>query len=105
MAKLGFPNLSQSPDIEQNSEEGISDFQISCQFLIKENCYTFRTSREIDMKLGPIPKLDKRNKMSSKKIYYDVMLANYDVIVIFPIYGQIGAIFAIIRKPNSGPIV
>ena len=29
------------------------------------------------------------------------MSANYDVIIIFPIYGQFGAI----RKPNTGRIV
>ena len=51
------------------------------------------------MKLGTVTKLDKRNK--SKKNYDDVMSQNCDVIVIFPIYGQFGAI----RKPDSGRIV
>ena len=37
------------------------------------------------MKLGPVTKLDKRNK-TSKNIDNDVMSANCDVIVIFPIY-------------------
>ena len=37
----------------------------------------------------------------SKKIDDDVILANCDVIVIFPIYGQIGAI----RKLDFGCIV
>ena len=41
------------------------------------------SSNDIDMKLGPITKLDKRNTTTSKKI--DVILVNYDVIVIFPI--------------------
>ena len=50
------------------------------------------------MKLGPVTKLDKRNKTMSKKFYDDVMAENCDVIVIFPIYGQFGT-------PDSGRIV
>ena len=53
------------------------------------------------MKLGPVTKIDKRNKTTPKKFDVDVMPGNCDVIVIFPIYGQFGAI----RKPNSGRIV
>ena len=53
------------------------------------------------MKLGPETKLDKKNKTTSKKFDDDVMSENCDVIVIFPIYGQFGAI----RKPDSGRIV
>ena len=50
------------------------------------------------MKFGPVFKLDKRNKaVPKKKIENDVMLANCDVIVIFPIYDQFGAI----RQPDS----
>ena len=45
------------------------------------------------MKLGPVTKLDKKNK----KIDDDVMLQNSYVIVTFPIYGEFGAI----RKPDS----
>ena len=48
------------------------------------------------MKVGPATKSDKRSKMRSKKIKDDV-----DVIAIFPIYGQFGAIW----KPDSGRIV
>ena len=40
----------------------IPDFPISSQSLIKENCHNSRTSDDIDMKLGPVPKLDKRTK-------------------------------------------
>ena len=48
------------------------------------------------MKLGPVPKLDKRNmtskkKKKKKKNYYAV-LANCDANVIFPIYGIFAAI-------------
>ena len=50
------------------------------------------------MKLWPVPKFDKINKGTSKKIDDDVMSANCGVIVIFPIYGQFGAI----EKPDSG---
>ena len=53
------------------------------------------------MKLGPVTKHDKRNKATSKKIDYDVTSENCDVIAIFPIYGQFGAI----RKPDSGRVV
>ena len=49
------------------------------------------------MKLGPVDIIDKRNKTNVRKFGDDVMSANYDVIVIFPIYGQFGAIW----KPDS----
>ena len=44
------------------------------------------------MKLGSVTKLDKRNKATSKISDYEVMLEKCDVIVIFKIYGQFGAI-------------
>ena len=50
------------------------------------------------MKLGPVTKLNKRNKITSKKFDDDVMLKNCDVILTFLIYGQFGAIL----KPDSG---
>ena len=34
-------------------------FRISGQSLIKENCHNSRKSDDIDMKLGPVTKLDK----------------------------------------------
>ena len=49
------------------------------------------------MKLGPVTKLDKRNKTTSKKFDDNVMLENCNVIVIFSIYGQFGGIW----KPDS----
>ena len=52
------------------------------------------------MKLGPVTKLDKRNKTTLKKKLGDD-LANCDVIVIFSIYDQFGAI----PKPDSECIV
>ena len=44
------------------------------------------------MKLGPVTKLDKRNKTTSKKFDVDVMSENCDVIVIFRIFDQFGAV-------------
>ena len=44
------------------------------------------------MKLGQVTKLHKRNKTASKNFDDDVMLENSDINVIFPIYGQFGAI-------------
>ena len=98
-AKFGILNSSQSPDIGQNLDGCISNFRISGQSLTKETCHNSGTSDNIDMKLGPVTKLDKRKKTTSKKIGDDIMSENYDVIVIFLIYGQFGAI----RKPNSLP--
>ena len=53
------------------------------------------------MKLGPVAKLEKRNKKTSKIFDDYVILENCDIIVIFPIYCQFGAI----RKPDSEHIV
>ena len=53
------------------------------------------------MKLGTVTKSEGRNKITSKKIDDGIMSANWDVIVIFPISGQLGAI----RKPDSECIV
>ena len=53
------------------------------------------------MKLGPVTKLHKKNKTTSKNVDEEVISTNCDFIVIFPIYGQFGAI----RKLDSGRIV
>ena len=100
LAKFGIPNSPQSPDIVQNSDGGISNFGISDQSLINKNCHNSRTSNHIDIKLGPLAKLNKRNK-TSQKLHNDVMSINCDVIIIFLIYGQFGAI----RKSDSGRMV
>ena len=59
------------------------------------------------MKLGPVTKLDERNTRTStkkqtnkQKIDDDVMSENCNVIVIFPIDGQFGAI-----RSNAGRMV
>ena len=53
------------------------------------------------MKLGPVTKLDKRNKTRSKKFDDGAISNNCDVIAIILIYGQFGAI----QKPDSGRLV
>ena len=85
-SKFGIPNSSQSPDIGQNSYGGILDFPIFGQSLIKRIVITPEPVM-IDIKLGPVTKLDKRNKTTLKKFYDDVILTNCDAIVIFSIYG------------------
>ena len=67
-AKFGIHNSPQSPDIGQSPNGGICNFRISGQSLIKKSCHNSRASDDIDMKLGPVTKLDKRNKATSKKI-------------------------------------
>ena len=59
--------MPQSPDIGQNSDGGISDFKISGQPFKEENYHNSRTSNGIDVKLGPINKLEKKNTAISKK--------------------------------------
>ena len=49
------------------------------------------------MKLGPVTRLEKRNTTTSKEFDNHFMAVNYDFIVIFPIYGQFGAI----QKPDA----
>ena len=75
----------------------VSGYWISGQSLIKENCHNYRTSDDIDMKLGPVIKLDKKSRTTSKKFDVDVMLENCDVIVILQIFGQ----FGVVRRPDS----
>ena len=50
------------------------------------------------MKLGPVTKLEKKNKTTSRKLDVDVMSENHDVIVIFRLFVQFGAV----RRPDSG---
>ena len=48
---FGIADSHQSLDIAQNSGRGISDFRISAQSFINNNCHNSRSSPEIDMKL------------------------------------------------------
>ena len=61
----------------------ISDFRIPGQYLICGNFHNSRTSKDIDMKLGSVTKLDKKNTTTLKKSEDDFMSANCDVMVIF----------------------
>ena len=99
--KFGIPNMPQSPDIGKESDDGISNFQISGQSLIKENYHNSRTSNDIAKKLESVTEFDKRNKKTSKKFDDYFMSTNCDGIVIFPIYGQ----FEAIQKTDSRHIV
>ena len=47
---------------------GFSDFWISGESFIKKNCHNFRTSNDIDMKLGLVTKLDKKSTNNIKKV-------------------------------------
>ena len=98
-AKRGIHNVVSG--VEQNSDGGISDFEISGQSLIKENCHNFRTSNYIDIKIEPVTKFGKRNTTMSKKFDDDVMSENCDVIFIFAIYDR----FRAIRKLDSRSMV
>ena len=49
------------------------------------------------MKHGPESKRDKKNKTTAKFFDNDIKSGNCDIIVIFSIYGQFGAI----QKPDS----
>ena len=65
-ATFGVPNSPQSVDISQNSDGGISNFWISGQSLTKKDCHNSRTGDDIDMKLQPVTKLNKKNNTTSK---------------------------------------
>ena len=58
--QIWYPNLTQSSDIRQNSDKSISYFR-------SIPCHNCRTSNDIDMKLGPVTKLDNKNMTTSKK--------------------------------------
>ena len=68
---------------------------------MKENCHNSRAKDDIDIKLRPLTKLDKKNKAMLKKIDNDVTLVSCDVIIIISVYGQ----FEASRKPVFGRIV
>ena len=74
--------MPQSPDIAQNSDRDISNFRISG----KEKLSNSRASDDIELKLGPVTKFDRKNKTTSK-IDDDVVLENCGVTVNFPVFG------------------
>ena len=66
--KFSIPNLPKSPDIGQNSDGGISDFQISGQLFIEESCHDSRTSNDIDVELTPVTKLENKTRQYQKSL-------------------------------------
>ena len=51
------------------------------------------------MQFGPVTKFYKRNTSTSKKIDYNIMSANPDAIVFFPIYSKFAATRFSLIKP------
>ena len=83
MPHLVFLTCS-SLQIFEKTQMGV--FPISgflAKFFINKNRYKSRTSDDIDMKLGPVTKLDKRNTTTSKEFDSNVVSTNYDTSVIF----------------------
>ena len=102
-----MPNLVSltppSPKILSKTQMGvflISRFLVNSLVILSWSIHS-KTRGDIDTKLGPVAKLNKRNKTTSKKFDDDVMSVNCDFIINFSIYGQFGAI----RKLDSGRVV
>ena len=87
--------MPESPDVGQNSNWGISYFRISGKLRINQNSPNSRISNGIDVKRGPVIKLDKRNTATTKKLTDDTISKNIAVIA------QLGAI----RKMDSKRVV
>ena len=83
--------MNQSSEFGQNLDGG-TDFWIFGQSFIKENCLDSRASNDIDIKLGPVNNLDKKNTAMSKNVDDDIILENCYAFFIFLIYCQFGAI-------------
>ena len=64
--KLGISNLTQSPGIGQNLYRDISDIWIFGQSFINESCHNSRACNDIKVKIGPVIKLDKKNRATLK---------------------------------------
>ena len=74
--------MRQSPDNGQNSHGGILDFQISCQLFTEKNYHNSRTSNDIDVKLGPVTNLEKKNTAILKK-YNDGVISEFMMLSFF----------------------
>ena len=70
----------------------VTNFRNSGQPFINKNFHNSRITCDINMKHGPVTKLVKRNTTTYKNDD-EVMQGNCDVIVIFPIYGKLLAIW------------
>ena len=73
--------MPQSPDIEENSDGAIFNFQISGESFINDNYHNSKYSHDIDIKLEPVTKCDKRKTAALQKFDVDVELTNCDLIV------------------------
>ena len=82
--------MPQSPDIRKNPDRGIPVFW---SFLYGINFHNSRTSDDIDIKNGPVAKIDKENKITSEKFSDGLILENFDITVIYP--------FEVIQKLDS----
>ena len=65
---MGIPNLPHYSDIEHNSDGCIFNIRNSGQTLTNKNCKKTRASNNIDMKLAPVTKLDKKTTTTLKRI-------------------------------------
>ena len=98
LVSLTYPSL-------QNSYWGITNFQISGQSLIKENCFNSRTSDDSEMKLGPVTKLDKRNKTTLKQFDNDVMSRIVTSLSIFHFMTNLGQSGSLIPAAESAKVM
>ena len=73
------------PTLQISGKTQTSNFWISGQSLIKVNFHNFSASDDIEMKLGAVTKLDRRNM--PKNFSKNVMSTNDDVILFFASYG------------------
>ena len=51
--------------------------------LLQKSCHNSGISNDLDVKLGPVTKLDKRNTTTSEKLDDEILLAKDDIIVTF----------------------
>ena len=68
LPKFAIHNLSQSLDIEQSPDSGISNFRIFGESFKDSNSYISRSRNDIDKKPRPITKRDKRITATSKNL-------------------------------------
>ena len=80
---------------------GVSNFQISGQSLTKVICHNSRTSNDIDMKFGPLTKIEKRNKTVSKILENHVMQANCEITQSIKFTFSLTAAFYLTKTENN----
>ena len=65
---MWYPRLDPVSRYWAKLRPGFFRFQDFCSNSLKVNCYYSRTIDDINMKLGPVTKLDKRSQTTSKKM-------------------------------------